>query len=153
MEQNKGPWWIPFAAVVGVVLALSIAWPRLIDAQPVGQPAGPYAVLVTVTAGTPIQVSTKHIVISSLMAEPLVGTGNGIIEICNTLPGITPMAHCAHADSGNYELKAQLAAASTTIPGPAYGFTIPTPGADLSTYAVDGEHSGDLVLFTYYVHQ
>lgn len=153
MERNKAPWWIPFAAVVGAVLTLSIAWPRLIDAQPVGQPAGPYAVLITVTAGTPVHVSTKHIVISSLMIEPLIGSGNGIIEVCNAIPTVTPIAHCAQADAGNYELKAQLAAASTTIPGPAYSFYVPAPGGDLSTYWIDGAHSGDVALVTFFVHQ
>lgn len=134
---------------------LLVAWIFIIPAAYAqnGEPVGPHAVLITVTAGTPIQVTTKHVVISSLMIQPLVGANAQLIYVCGGVQtGTTPTAACAATANGSYELAAQLSAATTTVPGPVYSFYVPTPGSDLSTYWIDGLHSGDTVLVSFFVH-
>lgn len=154
MEQNKAPWWIPFAAVVGVLLALSIAWPLLVNAQPVGQPAIQRNLLITVTtAGTPVHVTTSHIVAASFMIEPVVGASVGIIYVCTGITSGTPSAACAASTGGSYQLGAQLSAASATVPGPTYNFYVPPPGVDLSTLWLDASVSGTVGLIGYFPHQ
>jgi hypothetical protein len=143
------------AILIGVgVVALSIRFPIPVHAQ-TGQPAGQRNILVTVSsAGTPVQPTSAHIIISSYMVEPVVGASVGLISLCTGIQtGTTPAAQCAATANGSYELGAQLAAATSTIPGAVYSFYPPAPGVDASTIWMDALVSGTSAIFTFYVHQ
>lgn len=145
----------PLSTLFGVIALCALAFwatPKIVHAQ-TGQPAGQHAALITITAGTPIQITTAHVVISSLMIQPLVGTSTGIIYVCGGIQSGTPAAACAASANGSYELAAQVGAATSTVPGPTYSFYVPSPGLDLSQWWIDGAHSGDPVLVSWYVHQ
>jgi hypothetical protein len=145
---------VAFALLVAVVVGIAWRMPPPVFAQ-FGQPAGQYQALVTVSsAGTPVQVSTLHVVVASLMAQPVVGSSVGLVYICTGIrSGTTPTADCAATANGSYELGAQLAAATSTTPGPTYSFYVPAPGIDLSTIWVDAQTSGTEVLFSWFAHQ
>jgi hypothetical protein len=154
-KQNFNSVWIGLVTVVIALVLVGVALVKTpeVEAQ-IGQPVGQHAALITITAGTPVQVSASHIVVSSIMIQPLVGSGAGLIYVCAGIQtGTTPTADCAATANGSYELGAQLAAATSTVPGPVYSFYVPTPGSDLSTFWIDGAHTGDTVLVSWFAHQ
>lgn len=103
---------------------------------------------ITVTAGTPIQVSSTKILAAEVFIQMATG-GTGVGYICAGIPsGTTPSASCGGAG----QLTAQLAPASATAPGGSYSDSISLTvgaGIDISTIWVDGGHSGDVILVSF----
>lgn len=120
-----------------------------------------YNLLITVTAGTPIQVTAglacpncPLLVDRTLIQMVHGGTGIGYVMdlsqyfISGSLPAsVTPN----HATAG--QLTAELAPASATAPGGSYSDSVtgsPGGGAiDLSHIWLDGSHTGDTIIVTY----
>lgn len=144
-----------FYAIIALALfgAAWVASDRMpvVHAQ-VGSPAIQKNILVTVaTAGTPVRVTTLHIMVSSYMIQPVVGTTVGLGYLCIGIQnGTVPAAACAATANGSYELGGQLAAATSTVPGPVYNFYVPPPGVDLGTIWIDVAVSGTSELVSYF---
>lgn len=121
----------------GVVLFLTPA-----NAQYPG--SGIANVSVAVTSGTPIRVSTSHIIVDRVSIFMQHG-GTGIGYVCTSTT--TPSASCG----GTGQLAQELAPATSTAPGGQYTWEIQTPGLDLSTFWIDGSHTGDNVAVSYHI--
>jgi hypothetical protein len=140
------------AALLG---GLFIYFATPVDAQ-VGQPPGVFNVIKTVTSGTPIQLTTAHVVIDSMVIEMLKG-GTGIGYVCAGIPGgTTPSSKCSGTASNatfgtTSQLGAQLASATSTAPGGSYSYPLPVPGLDASTFWVDGDSTSDTILISVHV--
>jgi hypothetical protein len=103
---------------------------------------------ITITSGTPIQLSAIHLYASEILIQAAAG-GTGLIQVCAGIPvGTTPAANCGTAG----QLSAQLAPATSTAPGGSYSDQVTSKsgtGIDLETIYVDGSHSGDVVLVSF----
>jgi hypothetical protein len=104
--------------------------------------------LITITSGTPIQLSKFHLYASEILIQMATG-GTGLGYVCAGIPlGTTPAASCGTAG----QLSAQLSPASSTAPGGYYADQASAkggPGIDLATIWIDGSHTGDTVIVTY----
>ncbi len=104
--------------------------------------------LLTVTAGTPIQLSKTPLYVSEVLIQMATG-GTGLGYVCAGIPsGVTPAAACGTAG----QLSAQLSPASSTAPGGYYADSAQDRqgrGIDLSQIWVDGSHSSDSIIVTY----
>jgi hypothetical protein len=132
-------------AIAAVLFVLAL----VVDAQTIVAP-GRVNTVITITSGTPIQVTTnKTVTADRLLIQSLTG-GSGIVQICIVKPGVTPSAK----GGGSGQLAAQLAPASSTAPGGSYSDVSPasqTAGILLNTIFIDGTHSGDTVVVSYNV--
>ncbi len=103
---------------------------------------------ITITSGTPIQLSAFHLYASEILIQNKSG-GTGIIQICAGIPlGTTPAAHCGTAG----QLTAELAPASSTAPGGSYSDSVTIKsgtGIDLSGIWLDGGTSGDIATVSF----
>jgi hypothetical protein len=107
-------------------------------------PPGRKNFLITITSGTPIQVSATAITIDRILVQMAKG-GSGLGYICTTAVGTTPSSKC----SGSGQLAAQLAPASSIAPGGSYSDTTPasgTAGMNAQVYWIDGDVNGDVVI-------
>lgn len=109
--------------------------------------AQPYNQRITITAGTPVQVSAAHIKVHSILIQMRTG-GTGRGYILRPLPGVTPSA------SNGADLSAELAPATATAPGGAWSDNDDTPfGTRKDIYLdaiwIDGSNSTDTVTVTY----
>ncbi len=116
--------------------------------------------LLTVTAGTPQQISSllnfntklKHgapCFASRVFIQMVIG-GTGVGYVMDGIPeGTTP----AYNTAG--DLTAELAAATSTAPGGSYSdFTNGNndgPGIDLAALWVDGSHTGDTIIVSAWI--
>lgn len=105
-----------------------------------GQPPGVFNTLITATSGTPIRVTTSHIVVDSLMIQAAATSTPGLVYIC--VFATTPSAAC----SGTGQLGGELAAATSTAPGSAYSYPMPTPGLDLSLFWIDSSANSPVIV-------
>lgn len=113
-------------------------------------PPGRVNKVITITSGTPVQVTTNIQVIADRLLIQMLKGGSGLGYICVVAVNVTPSSKC----SGSGQLGAQLAPASSTAPGGSYSDTNPTsqtPGINLSTIWVDGDTTSDQVLVSYNV--
>lgn len=105
-----------------------------------GQPTGVFNKSITITSGTPIRITTSHIVVDSLLIQAAHSATFGIVYICAF--ATTPASKC----SGTGQLGGELAPASATAPGSAYSYPMPTPGLDLSLFWVDGDANSPVIV-------
>ncbi len=98
---------------------------------------------ITVTAGTPIQLSTvQHANVRALFIQMAIGgSGYGAV-MAGILNGRVP------SKTASTDLTAQLAPSSSTAPGSSYSDSN-EKGVDLYTIWVDGSNSGDLIIVSY----
>lgn len=103
--------------------------------------------LITITAGTPIQLSKIPLIASRIFIQMAVGgAGNG--QVITVPVGVTPAAHGGTAG----QLTAQLAAASATAPGGGYSdaaYPHDGGGINLQQMWLDGDTNGDTVIVSY----
>lgn len=100
--------------------------------------------IITVIAGTPVQVHSEHVLCTNLIVQAKVSGSGGIVYlILGIKPGDTP-----DSDNG-IELPA-----SPTAPSAAFNYTIPDRFSgeriDLSETYIDGAHDGDKVLVSWW---
>jgi hypothetical protein len=100
--------------------------------------------IITITAGTPIPVHTDHVLCTNLIVQAKVSTTGGIVYlILGVKPGDTPAA------ANGIELTA-----APTAPSTPFNYTIPDRFSgeriDLSETYIDGAHSGDKVLVSWW---
>jgi hypothetical protein len=100
--------------------------------------------IITVIAGTPIQVHSDHVLCTNLIVQPKVSSSGGIVYlILGVKPADTP------ASANGIELTA-----APTAPSTAFSYTIPDRFSgeriDLSETYIDGAHAGDKVLVSWW---
>jgi hypothetical protein len=108
---------------------------------------------ITIVAGTPIRLAARSTPVDRLMiqARHNPSGGNGIIYI---LDGVSPTKACNAADAT--QLTAELAPGTATSPGGSYSDPqgangdSPPDFTDLAHMCIDGTHSGDIAIVTYY---
>lgn len=97
---------------------------------------------ITITAGTPIQISTTARLARAIFIQMAIGgSGYGAV-MAGITNGRTP------SKTASTDLTAQLAPATATIPGSSYSDANPL-GIDISTIWVDGSNSGDTVIVSF----
>lgn len=122
---------------------------RITEGQQSGQPQGIGNIELTITSGTPTQVTTKHILVSNLSIQNTHSATNGITYVCGGQHS-APSSKC----SGTNQLSFELLAATSTAPGGQLGYPVPTKqGIDLSTIWIDGDTTGTPVTVSYNVSQ
>ena len=96
---------------------------------------------LTITAGTPIQLSATQVFAREIFIQMQSGgSGIGYVMDMNGYPaGTTP----SHSTSGN--LTAQLSNATSTNPGGAYSDNCAARCIDISKVWIDGSNNGDTV--------
>lgn len=99
-----------------------------------GQPPGVFNRLITTTNGTPIQITTSHIVVDSLSIQMQHGF-TSLGYVCIVAPGVTPASKC----TGSGQLAFELAPATSTAPGAQLSYPLPIPGLDLNTVWIDSD--------------
>jgi hypothetical protein len=108
---------------------------------------------ITITAGSPIRLAATSTPVDRLMiqARHNPAGGDGIIYI---MDGVAPSKTCNAADPT--QLTAELGPGSATSPGQSYsdpqganGIS-PPDFTDLANMCLDGTHSGDTAIVTYY---
>lgn len=129
---------------VSLVLLLALI------AAPRGDAGYRYNQVITIIAGTPIQVSVDKLIVNSVMVTPKIGSSAGIIYVMHDiLPrGRTP------STSNTGDVATQLCPATATVPGCVYSDPIVAQQGndifvDLSLMWIDGSHSGDTVIVSY----
>ncbi len=113
--------------------------------------AGPRTNLViTIVAGTPIQVAVNKTLANEVLIQPQAG-GSGIVYV---MADILPRGRVP-ATSNTGDVAAQLCAStSATVPGCAYSDPIVAQAGndvfvDMSLIWIDGSHTGDKVTVSY----
>ncbi len=97
---------------------------------------GTYNVKLTLTSGTPQQITTSHVLITSFSVQMLHTATAGLGYVCIVFPGVTPASKC----SGTGQLSFELPSATATSPGGQLGWPqAPTTSFDASTVWVDGD--------------
>jgi len=122
-----------FIALITLLLAIS---PQRLE-------AARYNRKITITAGTPIRLSTTKTIVTRVFIQMAIsGTSAGYV-MAGIMNGRTP------ASSASGDLTAQLAGASASAPGGSYSDADPAGSIDLSEIWVDGANSGDTVIVSY----
>ena len=107
---------------------------------------GIYNTTLVVTSGTPIRVTTNHILITTLSVQMQHGASVGLGYVC--IFKTTPASKC----SGTGQLAFELTAATASAPGAQLGYPVSTVTPfDLSTVWIDGDTSGAGVIVSYNV--
>lgn len=103
-----------------------------------------FSQIFTITAGTPQQVATVPTFGDRWFAQMLKG-GSGMGYVMDAPSGVTPHK----TDSAH--LVGQMGAATSTAPGGSLSDDQPGGGnfIDMSSLWIDGDNSGDTLLFTY----
>ncbi len=120
-----------FAAVIALFLQTNL-------------PAARQGIILTVTAGTPIQLATQTVMVRRIFIQMQAASSGGLGYVMVGVPvGTTPVA--------NTTPTAQLAAASSTSPGGSYsdGSSTANYDIDLQKIWIDGAHTGDTILVSY----
>lgn len=107
-------------------------------------PPGRKNYLITVTSGTPIQVSSVPVTIDRGLIQMDIAASGGYGSICIVPVGTTPAAQCATMG----QLGARLAPGTATAPGGSYSDFVAASGGsiNLQTIWIDGSHTGDPVI-------
>lgn len=99
--------------------------------------------IITVAAGTPVQLSPFSLIVASLSIQMLAGASGGIGYV---MPGVRPLT----TPTANTSPTIQLAPAATDSPGGQYTGSDPNGSTlDLALFFVDGAHTGDLIGVVY----
>lgn len=105
--------------------------------------------IITITAGTPQQLSTTDIFVSRISMQMGAGAAGAFGEWITVPVGVTPAAHGGTAG----QLSRQLpAATSATVPGVGWEERMDYQdglGINLREIWVDGQHTGDTVLISF----
>ena len=123
-----------------LLLTLSLVHPAW--AQPFG-PNGRQNHSITITAGTPIQLSTvAGTYAQEVFIQQAIGdTGTIYVMDMTGFPPKTTPSHSTSAD-----LTAQLAGATSTAPGQSYSDSCPTKCIDVSRVWIDGSVNSDVAI-------
>jgi hypothetical protein len=106
---------------------------------------------LTITAGTPIRLAITKTLVDRLFIEGRHGASTGIIYVMLGVPVATT---CNAADPS--QLTAELAPATATAPGIAFNDPVgangntPSDREDLALACIDGTHTGDTVIVSYW---
>jgi hypothetical protein len=129
------------------ISALLVALLLIVGASGQFVAPGPANILVTIGAGTPVQLTTNTGLVISTLSVQMHSGGTGMGQVCIVPIGTTPAAHCG--TSG--QLAFELAPATSTAPGSQLSYPMPTPGLNMGMFWIDGTNSGDKATVSYYV--
>lgn len=106
---------------------------------------------ITITAGTPIRVEARSTKVDRLFVQLRHSASAGTVYLMDGVPTTTV---CNASDTT--QLTAELGPGDATHPGSSYsdpqganGNTV-SDVTDLANFCVDGTHSGDVVIFSFY---
>lgn len=101
--------------------------------------------IITVAAGTPVQVASKPTYAREIFIQMGIGSGTATGYVMAGIPdGTTP------SKTTSAHLTAQLSPATATAPGGSYSDSTTSPGGfDVSQIWVDGDHTGDKIIVSY----
>lgn len=122
------------------LLALAVMWAAL----PIPANAARVGRIITVAAGTPVQLATSRIIVRRIIIQMQVATSGGVGYVMDGVQvGTTPVA--------NTNPTIQLCAGSASSPGCSYSDQPSTVNydIDLQRIWVDGAHTGDTITISY----
>ncbi len=101
--------------------------------------------IITITAGTPIRVTESKCLASSFMVQPKVSASGGVVYVIMGVPA---------ADTPVATEGIELVAAPTNPSFPPFSYIVPDPFSgervDMNELCIDGAHTGDKVLVTWW---
>lgn len=101
------------------------------------------SIVVTVVAGSAVRLALVHTPAQRLWITPLIGAATAVTYVLSQDPGAA-----GATNKTNNNFIAELAPASATVPGSMFMLNRLSDGPpiDVQEFAVDGVHSGDLIL-------